>query len=84
MTLVKKLLQKLFREELDIHQRLLNLILSAAFVGGIVSLTATILLHDYLTALVTAVLLLVVFLALYLSVFHNQTQIATILCPSGL
>lgn len=82
MTLIKKLLQKLFREELDIHQRLLNLILSAAFVGGIVSLTATILLHDYLTALVTAVLLLVVFLALYLSVFHNQTQIATILITS--
>lgn len=82
MTLIKKLLQKLFREELDIHQRLLNLILSAAFVSGIVSLTATILLHDYLTALVTAVLLLVVFLALYLSVFHNQTQIATILITS--
>ena len=82
MTLIKKLLQKLFREERDIHQRLLNLILSAAFVGGIVSLTATILLHDYLTALVTAVLLLVVFLALYLSVFHNQTQIATILITS--
>lgn len=82
MTIIKKLLQKLFREELDIHQRLLNLILTAAFVGGIVSLIATTLLHDYLTAIVIIVLLLVVFLALYLSVFHNQTQIATILIAS--
>lgn len=79
MTLIKKLQKKLFHEELDIHQRLLNLILSAALVGGVVSLIATTLLHDYLTAMVIAILLLVVFFSLYFSVFHNQTQIATIL-----
>ena len=82
MASIKKILEKIFREELDIHQCLLNLILSAAFIGGIVSLTATILLHDYLTAMVIAILLLVVFLALFLSVFHNQTQIATVLITS--
>ena len=67
MTIIGKVLKRLFREELDIHHRLLNLILSAALIGGVVSLTATVALGDYLTAMVVVVLLLVVFLSLYLS-----------------
>ena len=82
MTIIGKVLKRLFREELDIHHRLLNLILSAALIGGVVSLTATVALGDYLTAMVVVVLLLVVFLSLYLSVFHNQTKAATILITS--
>ena len=82
MTIIEKLTKKLFREELDIHHRLLNLILSAALIGGMVSLLVTMALGDFLTAMVIAVLLLVVFLSLYLSVFHNQTKVATILITS--
>lgn len=69
MTILKKVLEKLFREELDIHHRLLNLILSVALIGGTVSFSVTLALHDYLTAMVILILLLLVFLALYLSVF---------------
>lgn len=72
----------MFREELDIHHRLLNLILSAALVGGVFSLIATAALGDYLTSVVVAVLLLVVLLSLYLSVFLNRTKVATILITS--
>lgn len=79
MTIPKKVLEKLFRDELDIHHRLLNLILSVALIGGTFSLSATLALHDYLTAMVVLILLLVVSLALYLSAFHNQIQIAAIL-----
>ena len=82
MTIIKNLLKKMFREELDIHHRLLNLILSAALVGGVFSLIATAALGDYLTSVVVAVLLLVVLLSLYLSVFRNRTKVATILITS--
>ena len=64
----------MFREELDIHHRLLNLILSAALVGGVFSLIATAALGDYLTSVVVAVLLLVVLLSLYLSVFSESDK----------
>lgn len=82
MTIIKKLMGKLFREELDIHHRLLNLILSAALIGGVVSLAVTVVLGDYLTAVVVAILLLVVVFSLYLSVFHNQIKAATIMITS--
>ena len=73
MKSIKNLLKRLFHEELDIHHRLLNLILSAALIGGVISLAATVALGDYLTAFVVVILLLVVLLSLYLSVFRNRT-----------
>lgn len=83
MTFIKNLLEKMFREELDIHHdihhRLLNLILSAALIGGCFSFAATVALGDHLTAMVVFILLLVVALALYLSVFLNRTKAASIL-----
>ena len=47
MKIVQKLFKKMFHEELDIHHRLLNLILSAALLGGTISLGITMLLGDY-------------------------------------
>lgn len=82
MTIVDKLLKKMFHGELDIHHRLLNLILSAALIGGIFSFIITVVLGDYLTAVVVAVLLLVVLFSLYLSVFHNKINVAAILITS--
>ncbi len=79
MKIIKGLLHRLFNEELNIRQRLLNLILSAALIGGIISLIATMALGDYLTGMVVFILLIVVFVSLYLSGFHNQTLIASIL-----
>ena len=77
--MIKKLFSKLFREELDIQHRLLNLILSAALVGGIGSLIATLIIGGLLSAAVTAVLLVVVLISLYLSVVHNKTTAAAVL-----
>ena len=77
--MLKKLFSMLFREELDIQHRLLNLILSAAFVGGICSFIATLFLGGFSSAAVTGVLLVVVLISLYLSVVHNKTTAAAVL-----
>ncbi|MCR4715996.1 MAG: response regulator [Lachnospiraceae bacterium] len=77
--MIKKLWLLLFREELDIQQRLLNLILSAAFVGGTFSLIVTIAIGGYSSAIVTAVLLAVVLVSLYISVVLNLTNVAATL-----
>ena len=77
--MIKKLKNMLFREELDIQHRLLNLILSAALVGGLCSFIATLVIGGISSALVTAVLLVVVVISLYLSVVHNKTTAAAVL-----
>ena len=56
----KRIVNSMFREDLDIQRRLLNLILSAAFIGGTFSFIATIAMGGFASAAVTAVLLLVV------------------------
>ena len=75
----KRIVDMLFREELDIQHRLLNLILSAAFVGGIGSLIVTIAIGGYSSAAVTVVLLVVVFISLFLSVKYNRIAAAALL-----
>lgn len=75
----KRIVYSLFREELDIQHRLLNLILSAAFIGGICSLIVTIAIGGYSSAAVTAVLLAVVLISLYLSVIRNRITAAAVL-----
>lgn len=79
MMIIKSLIHRLFREELKIRHRLLNLILSAALIGGMVSFIATMALGDYMTGMVVFILLVVVSVSLYLSGFHNQTRIASLL-----
>ncbi|MGN0513809.1 MAG: ATP-binding protein [Lachnospiraceae bacterium] len=79
MKILKSLTHRLFHEELNIRHRLLNLILSAALLGGLVSFIATVALGDYMTGIVVFILLIVVFVSLYLSGFHNKTRIASLL-----
>lgn len=75
----KKIADMMFREELDIQHRLLNLILCAAFVGGSFSFIATIAIGGYASAAVTAVMLVVVFISLCLSAIYNRRTAAAIL-----
>ena len=75
----KRIVNKMFHEDLDIQHRLLNLILSAAFIGGVCSLIITIVIGGYSSAAVTAVLLIVVLISLYLSVIRNRITAAAVL-----
>ena len=75
----KKIADMMFREELDIQHRLLNLILCAAFVGGSFSFIATIAIGGYASAAVTAVMLVVVFISLCLSAVYNRRTAAAVL-----
>ena len=74
--MIKKLNHLMFREELEIRQRLLNLILSAAFVGGIVSIISTLIIGGYESVLVASILLIVVVICLILSIRFNKTNLA--------
>ncbi|MCR5598858.1 MAG: response regulator [Lachnospiraceae bacterium] len=74
--MVKKLANILFRSNLGIHQRLLNLILSAALVGGFVSMISTLFIGGYMSALIVFLILVVVFVSLVLSVKYNKTNLA--------
>ena len=60
MKLVKRIIAEMFGEELDIQHKLLNLILSAAFCGGLISLGASVLIHLEPIALCAIALLIVV------------------------
>ena len=74
--MIKKLANILFRSNLGIHQRLLNLILSAALVGGFVSMISTLFIGGYMSALIVFLILVVVFISLVLSVKYNKTNLA--------
>ena len=74
--MVKKLANILFRSNLGIHQRLLNLILSAALVGGFISMISTLFIGGYMSALIVFLILVVVFVSLVLSVKYNKTNLA--------
>lgn len=76
--MVRKIINLMFREELDIQHRLLNLILSAALVGGLGSFIATLVLGGASSAAVTAVILVVVIISLVISVKYNNTTAAAI------
>ena len=54
----------------------MNLILSAALIGGVISLAATVALGDYLTAFVVVILLLVVlrFVPIYLRLSQAERE----------
>ena len=69
----------MFRDELDIHRRLINLILSAAFIGGFTSFIVTILIGGFSSAAVVATILCIVLLSLYLSVVKGNIMAAALL-----
>ena len=68
MEKIKSFILHMFRDELDIQHKLLNLILMAAFAGGIVSLLISILLGFNMGAIiVTGVLIAVVGASLWIA-----------------
>lgn len=77
MKKIKAFIMNMFRDELDIQHKLLNLILSAAFAGGLVSLVASILLKIHISSvLVIALLIAVVGFSLWMANVKNKPQIA--------
>ncbi len=79
-TMFKRLLERMFHDDLDIQQRLLNLILSTALVGGFLSMFATLVIGGGLASgIAVFVVLIVVVVSLYLSVFLNKMTAAAVL-----
>ncbi len=79
MNRIKKIIREMSREELEIQHKLLNLILSAAFVGGIVSLIVSIMIGLNITAIITiAFLIVVVGFSLWIANKKNKPQIAAL------
>ncbi len=77
---IKALKMTMFSEELSIRHRLLNLILSAAFIGGFVSLTASIWLGVGIVAdIIIAALILLVGICLWLANKKGKLQLAAYL-----
>lgn len=80
MRRTNKIARELMREELPIQHKLLNLILAAAFCGGVVSLAASIVLQLEPIALITvASLIVVVGFSLWIANAKKKPQIAAIL-----
>ena len=80
MNIWKILGELLFDEEFDIQHKLLNLILSAAVVGGTLSLLVTMFMGgDKFAWLSIIILVVVVCVSLYLSVVKRKTQVAAVL-----
>ena len=73
----------ILNEDYSIQQRMMNLILSAAFVGGFAAMAVTSVMGAYASAATIAVILLVVCAALYLSVRKNKMRMAGLLICLG-
>lgn len=68
MKKIKELIKAMYREELEIQHKLLNLILSTIFVGGLASLIVTIFLHQGAEVNISiAFMIVVITLALWLA-----------------
>lgn len=68
MKIIKKLITWMYREELDIRHKLLNLILSTVFVGGLASLFITFFLHQGAEVTISiTVMVVVIGVALWLA-----------------
>ncbi len=77
MKLIKSIIAEMFREELDIQHKLLNLILSAAFCGGLISLGASVLMQlDPIALCVIALLIVVVGVSLWIANIKKKPQTA--------
>ncbi len=71
------------KEEYSIQQRMMNLIMTAAFIGGAISLIATAAMQAYASAVAVILILILVYTALYLSVKKNNVQMAGMLICLG-
>lgn len=80
MDRLKIMIKNMFREELDIQHKLLNLILSAAFAGGIISLLISIAIgFDAGAVLIVVLIVLVVGISLWIANIMNKPQVAALL-----
>ncbi len=83
MKLIKKIIGEMFGEELAIQHKLLNLILSAAFCGGLLSLAASAAIQlEPIALLAIALLIAVVGLSLWIANVKKRPQMAAILIVS--
>lgn len=71
------------KENYSIQHKMMNLIMTAALVGGLSSMLVTLAMGAYESAAVVMLILLVVCMALYLSVKRNNIQMAGILVCLG-
>lgn len=77
MKLIKSIIAEMFGEELDIQHKLLNLILSAAFCGGLISLGASVLIQlDPIALCAIALLIVVVGVSLWIANIKKKPQMA--------
>ena len=80
MKRIKRTIDAMFNEELEIQHKLLNLILSAAFLGGIISLIASAVMQLDVIALGAITLLIVVVgIGLWLANIKKKPNIAALL-----
>lgn len=83
MNLIKKIIGEMFGEELAIQHKLLNLILSAAFCGGLLSLCASAAIQlEPVALLAIALLIAVVGLSLWIANVKKRPQIGALLIVS--
>ena len=66
----------ILNEEYNIQQRVMNLILSAALVGGFIAMVVTFLIGAFASSVAIALILLVVCVSMYLSVRKNNMRMA--------
>ena len=79
MKRVNRITRELMKEELPIQHKLLNLILSAAFCGGVISLIASIVLQlELIASLIVAALIAVVGFCLWIANAKKKPQVAAI------
>ena len=80
MKKIKQIINIMFNDELDIQHKLLNLILSAAFCGGILSLTASVAIQlDFIALVSIAMLIVVVGIGLWLANVKKKPQAAALI-----
>lgn len=60
MKRIKEMISRMYREDLEIQHKLLNLMLSAIFVGGLVSLVITVFLHQGAEVILSVVLMITI------------------------
>ena len=83
MKQIKRIMHEMMREELDIQHKLLNLMLSAAFCGGMIALIIGVVIRlELIALLVVAILIFVVGFSLWMANVKKMPQIGAILIVS--
>lgn len=76
-------MDRFLKEDYGIQHKMMNLIMTATLVGGLVSMLITLVMGAYESAAVVMLILLVVCMALYVSIKRNDIQTAGILICLG-